>query len=165
MSVTEYERNQLFVWFEEHMGSERAATMMNLLPPVGWADVATKRDLDHLEARIASRIGALDTRIDIVAERLDAKVDDVAGRLDAKVDAVAGRLDAKIDAVAEALDAKIDAVAGRLDAKIDAVADQMATKADLHALHSDLQRTLVPWIFASQATVVAAVGVLFAVLR
>lgn len=31
MSVTEYERNQLFVWFEEHMGKERAATMMSML--------------------------------------------------------------------------------------------------------------------------------------
>jgi len=32
MSVTEYERNQVFVWFEEHMGKELAATMMSLLP-------------------------------------------------------------------------------------------------------------------------------------
>ena len=46
MPVTEYERNHLFAWFEEHMGKERAATMMSMLPPVGWADVATKRDLD-----------------------------------------------------------------------------------------------------------------------
>jgi hypothetical protein len=52
MSVTEYERNQLFAWFEEHMGKERAATMMSLLPPVGWADVATKRDLDALAERL-----------------------------------------------------------------------------------------------------------------
>jgi hypothetical protein len=57
MPVTEYERNQLFAWFDEHMGKERAATMMSLLPPVGWSDVATKRDLDT------------------VADRLDAKID------------------------------------------------------------------------------------------
>ena len=40
MPVTEYERHQLFTWFEEHMGSDRAATIMSLLPPVGWADIA-----------------------------------------------------------------------------------------------------------------------------
>jgi len=46
MSITEYQRHQLFTWFEEHMGKERATTMMNLVPPVGWGDVATTRDLE-----------------------------------------------------------------------------------------------------------------------
>ena len=31
---------------------------MEMLPPVGWADVATKRDLDVLEQRLESRIEA-----------------------------------------------------------------------------------------------------------
>jgi hypothetical protein len=55
MSVSEHERHQLFTWFEEQMGSERAATMMSLLPPTGWGDVATRRDLELLEARINAR--------------------------------------------------------------------------------------------------------------
>jgi hypothetical protein len=29
---------------------------MSLLPPVGWADVATKSDLDAMESRINERI-------------------------------------------------------------------------------------------------------------
>lgn len=33
-------------------------TILEMLPPVGWADVATKRDLDHLEARIDARFAA-----------------------------------------------------------------------------------------------------------
>ena len=45
MSVTEYERHQIFQWYEEAMGSERAAIMMNLIPPVGWGEVATRSDL------------------------------------------------------------------------------------------------------------------------
>jgi hypothetical protein len=32
---------------------------MEMLPPVGWADVATKRDLDHLDARIDARFDVL----------------------------------------------------------------------------------------------------------
>ncbi len=32
---------------------------MNYLPPVGWADVATKRDVDGLETEIRSEISAL----------------------------------------------------------------------------------------------------------
>ena len=56
MEITEYERHQLFAWFEAEMGQERAATMVNLLPPAGFAEVATKRDLADLEARLADRM-------------------------------------------------------------------------------------------------------------
>jgi hypothetical protein len=99
--VTEYERHQVFKWFEEHMGSERAATMMNLMPPVGWADIATKHDLAELEARLTARFEVLD-------HLFDSKLDH---------------------------------------------------------LRSDLQRTFVTWLFLSQAAVIAAVGVLLALLR
>ncbi|MGH9223328.1 MAG: hypothetical protein ACRD2W_05990 [Acidimicrobiales bacterium] len=36
------------------LGADAAATLMEHLPPVGWADVATKRDLDGLEQRLRS---------------------------------------------------------------------------------------------------------------
>ena len=81
MSVSEYERHHLFTWFEEHMGPERAATMMNLVPPVGWADVATRRDLAQLEARfdaIDARLAAMDRRLDV---EIDAKLAAMAGQL------------------------------------------------------------------------------------
>ena len=52
MDITEYERHRLFAWFEEHMGQERAATMVNMLPATGWAEVATKRDLAEMETRM-----------------------------------------------------------------------------------------------------------------
>jgi hypothetical protein len=71
MAVSEYERTQLFNWFEEHMGRERATTMMNLLPPVGWGDVATRRDLEVLEERIDSRFALVEQRLDSMATRAD----------------------------------------------------------------------------------------------
>ena len=40
------------------MGSDEADTLMSLLPPVGWADVATKQDLAHLEIRIKGELHA-----------------------------------------------------------------------------------------------------------
>jgi hypothetical protein len=83
MSVTEYERKQLFTWFEEHMGKERASTMMNLLPPVGWGDVATRRDLEMLEER-------LEHKIDSVAQRLDSRIDLVEVRLGAMTETMTG---------------------------------------------------------------------------
>jgi hypothetical protein len=45
VSVSESQRHQVFHWFEEAMGPERAAAMMDMLPPVGWADLATKDDV------------------------------------------------------------------------------------------------------------------------
>jgi hypothetical protein len=74
MSVNEHERHQLFTWFEEHMGSERAATMMSLLPPVGWGDVATRRDLDLIRRDL-----------ELLEARIDAKLDQVEARFEAKL--------------------------------------------------------------------------------
>lgn len=85
MAVTEESRYQLFQRFEEMLGREGVSTLMELLPPVGWADVATKRDLDHLgstlDARIdrlgvelRSEIGALDGRIDRLGVELRAEM-------------------------------------------------------------------------------------------
>jgi hypothetical protein len=48
MPVDERARHRLFGRLEEILGSEEATILMEHLPPVGWADVATKRDLDAL---------------------------------------------------------------------------------------------------------------------
>ena len=61
MAVTDEARNRLYNTLREKLGAEDATTMMELLPPVGWADVATKRDLDHLAVltkRDIDRLGA-----------------------------------------------------------------------------------------------------------
>jgi hypothetical protein len=55
MPVSEFQRHQVFQWFEEAMGPERAAIIMELLPPVGWGDVATRADLELVRAEI--RVG------------------------------------------------------------------------------------------------------------
>jgi hypothetical protein len=45
------------------MGPEKAAIMMDLLPPVGWGDIATGADLDGLRAEM--RGGFAELRGDI----------------------------------------------------------------------------------------------------
>ena len=92
MSVSEYERHHLFTWFEEHMGPERAATMMNLVPPVGWADVATRRDLAELEARLDARFDTVDARFETMGARFDAIDRRLDVEIDAKLAAMAGQL-------------------------------------------------------------------------
>ena len=78
MSISEQQRLHLFHRLEERLGAEEAGTMMELLPPVGWADVATKTDLAHLERRfdrLEDRFDRLEDRFD----RLDGRLETMAG--------------------------------------------------------------------------------------
>ena len=52
MALSETRRHELHEWVRTTASEEVAETLMDLLPPVGWADVATKRDLDHLRTEI-----------------------------------------------------------------------------------------------------------------
>jgi hypothetical protein len=71
MAIDERSRHQLFTRLEEILGEEHATVLMAHLPPVGWADVATRRDLDQLEARLDSRFEAMDSRFEA---RLETKL-------------------------------------------------------------------------------------------
>jgi hypothetical protein len=55
MSVDERRRLQLADAAKRALGDDAGITLMEMLPPVGWADVATKQDLDILEARLEAR--------------------------------------------------------------------------------------------------------------
>jgi hypothetical protein len=55
MAVDERRRLQLADAAKRSLGDDAGITLMELLPPVGWADVATKRDLDALELRLEAR--------------------------------------------------------------------------------------------------------------
>ncbi len=59
MAVTEKQRHEFMKRIEETLGPEHAETLMELLPPVGWADVATKHDLDALGAATKRDLDAL----------------------------------------------------------------------------------------------------------
>ena len=63
MAVDERSRHELYLWFEQAAGRERADTLMSLLPPVGWADVATKTDVDHLRVATKTDLESLENRV------------------------------------------------------------------------------------------------------
>ena len=62
MGIDERRRHQLGIDARRAMGEESGTTLMELLPPVGWADVATKHDLAVLEQRLDLRFAAIDER-------------------------------------------------------------------------------------------------------
>lgn len=87
MSVTERARHELHERLVELMGPTRAETLMEHLPPTGWGDVATKADLDHLEARIDHRFESLAQHIDALEERMQLRMDAQEHRMTAAWDA------------------------------------------------------------------------------
>ena len=48
--------------------------MMTLLPPVGWAEVATKDDLRQLEARLEGRMQCLEGRMEQRMAELETRL-------------------------------------------------------------------------------------------
>ncbi len=59
MAITEESRHHLYRTLESTLGREDATVLMEHLPPIGWADVATKTDLGHLETVMSKDLAAL----------------------------------------------------------------------------------------------------------
>ena len=63
MAIDEESRHRLFVRLQEVLGAEEATVLMEHLPPVGWADVATKHDLQALRRELELMMEAMEHRI------------------------------------------------------------------------------------------------------
>ena len=59
MAIDEQARHRLYDRLEQVLGPEEATILMEHLPPVGWANVATKRDLDALAVATKRDLDAL----------------------------------------------------------------------------------------------------------
>ncbi len=70
MSISETQRFAMHTELRKVMGEEVADTMMEYMPPVGWADVARKSDIDRLNRQLEVVENRLDQRIDGVVHGL-----------------------------------------------------------------------------------------------
>ena len=80
-SIDERSRHDLFEAVQDKLGPRHADTLMSLLPPVGWADVVTKTDLDTQIALVRADVGALEARMDHRFEQVDQRFDGFEQRL------------------------------------------------------------------------------------
>jgi hypothetical protein len=81
VSVSETQRHQLFQWFEEAMGQQRAAVMMDLLPPVGWTDLATSADVRNLGLELRSEMAMLRSELHSEMIRLEGRLEHTLARM------------------------------------------------------------------------------------
>jgi hypothetical protein len=91
MAVDEGRRHQLYRRLEEVLGRDEAGTLMDHLPPVGWADVVRRsdievlrRELERLEERLSDRFSAM------LESRLNSQTKTLVGLMTGQVVAVAG---------------------------------------------------------------------------
>ena len=64
MVIDERTRHKMYLGLEEKLGAEVADVLMAHLPPVGWADVATKQDLSMHAAATTQQLDQLNIRFD-----------------------------------------------------------------------------------------------------
>lgn len=88
MSVDEPVRLRLHRRLSELLDAELADAMMESMPPMHWDQLATKDDIERLDARterleslMAAQGERLENRIDALGERLEAKIHNFSGEM------------------------------------------------------------------------------------
>ncbi len=85
MSLTEEGRHQLHSSLIRAIGADAANTLMEMLPPVGWADVATKHDLDQLRAATKHDLDQVHSELQHGLDQLRLETQGDVGRLQAEM--------------------------------------------------------------------------------
>ncbi len=152
MSITNEDRYDLQAKANHVVGRKEGTTLMELLPPVGWADVATKRDLDQLEARLIAqferRFVGIDHRFVGIDQRF-VGIDQRFERADQQFERVDDRFD-RVDQQFERVNDRFDRVDQTLTT---ALAEQTAAfQTELRKMYGVLLSAMV-----ALATLVAAI--------
>ena len=116
MPRSERRRHQLYEEAKQVLSVESADELMSYLPPVGWADVATKTDL----GMIRYEMDALRSEMRGDMARIEGKIDRVEDRLAG----VEGRISG-VEGKFEGLEGKIEGLAGVIGADIARATDKM----------------------------------------
>ena len=147
MAVDERSRHELYRRLEEVLGPEAATTLIEHLPPVGWADVATRHDLAGLEQRMELRF---------------ARVDDQFAAVDSRFDRVDERFNV-IDERFTVIDERFTALGWRFDGLDDRI---KAASSDLRAtFEHELRSQTITMVFGLVSVVLTIAALAFALVR
>jgi hypothetical protein len=114
MAITEETRHRLFQRLEQVLGADEATTLMEHLPPIGWADVATKRDLDALGAATRQDVEALRTEMGHRFDSFGAEMDHRFANVDQRFENV----DRRFGTLESSMDLRFDAFEHRFEATL-----------------------------------------------
>lgn len=74
MSTTESRRLQLHLTLKKVLGDDMAETLMDHLPPTGWADVARRDDVERVERQMDRQFAELDRRLGALERRMGVAI-------------------------------------------------------------------------------------------
>jgi len=106
MDTDERPRQRLYNHLQELLGEEDTGTLMAYLSSTGWADVATKRDLDQFGQVIRADMGSLEAR-------LEARIDTGLASLESRIDTGLASLESRIDTGLASLESRFEASLAR----------------------------------------------------
>ena len=79
--IDERTRHEMYLGLEQKLGTLVADAVMQHLPPIGWADVATKHDLAGLEERIDLRFQVVDLGFGALEGRMTGAIEAAQRRM------------------------------------------------------------------------------------
>ena len=95
MASNEDDRHRLHQHLDEVLGRDDANTLMEHLPPTGWANVATKDDVEHLRVAMTHHLDQLRAQMLHEFELRDVRFERMEQRMDERFDSF--RLEMKAD--------------------------------------------------------------------
>lgn len=90
------DRRELFDLLEPSLGSRGAALLMAKLPPVGWADLATKADLGALRSELLGEMAKLEGKVDGIRFELKGEIGELRGELKGDIAEMRGELASQV---------------------------------------------------------------------
>ncbi|MGA1723010.1 MAG: hypothetical protein ACO4B6_03600 [Ilumatobacteraceae bacterium] len=94
MSITDRQRLKLLRTLETVIGPEDASTLMDHLPPVTWANVAT---VDHVSAIGDQTTKTLRSEMQVLSTQLRSEMSELRVELRSEIDQHGSRLEATIE--------------------------------------------------------------------
>ena len=141
--ISEAQRFEMHSKLRTLMGDEVANTLMEHLPPSGWADVARKSDVDRLEVAMKTDIERLEVDITRVEVALRSDIE----RLESEI----ARVEKSLRADIQRLEIEIARVEKSLRADIQRL--EIAMKADIERLDKRMNHLVAGmWAMASIMT-------------
>ena len=159
MTITDADRHRLYDALVATLGEQEATILMEHLPPVGWADVATKTDLEHLRAATKADIDGhrAETRADFEQLHLTTKAD--TDRLSENLEHLRAEMNSGFRAAQATMDTRTETLRAEMAVGFARSDTQIATlQASMEAKFNGQLRWIIGTIIASYAVMVAIAG-------